>query len=474
MSLPAEAKSTITRERISVEPLDTGEIFHIGPAVAIDEPDPRLKLNTSTGRLFRLDEFRQRTLEFDIGTTGIRGNRQRMVIPGPSRPVNLPTHLQPFDEPDGMDQFPRVAALAAQILADKEINPKLNPAKAAQALSDYFHTSGEFFYSLEAQERDPAIDPIEDFVSEHRAGHCEYFAGALVLMLRSQGIPARMVIGFKGGEWNDVGKYYQVQQLHAHTWVEALLAGNQVPQAEFAGEEVPKEAWLILDPTEGTQDVSTLAKGGLMAGIRQFIDYGRVLWINYFASLNSKRQHQGIYEPLAAGVEAGAENVTSVEVWQERLISLEKSRPARFWFWYRRHWFSWRGGLVAVGFSLASATIYLAVRAAWQLVRRRGWLGTRSAVPEVPVLEMYRRLEAVLAPLGLTRGTSQTAHEFALAAGGELSDRMEYHRLAPLPGRIVSAFHRLRFGGQQLEPAEANAVEEALTELERSLDRRLK
>jgi hypothetical protein len=278
-----------------------------------------------------------------------------------------------------------------------------------------------------------------------------------------------MVIGFKGGEWNDVGKYYQVQQLHAHAWVEALLTGNQVPQTEFAGEEVPDAAWLVLDPTEGTQDLTNLQAGGIIASVRQAIDYGRVLWINYFASLNSKRQRQGIYEPLAAGVEAGADNVTSVEVWQQRLTALEESRLARFWYWYRRHWFSWRGGLVAIGFSLAITSLFLGLRAGWVAIRRRGWLGTTPPVQETPVLEMYRRLEAVLAPLGLVRGSSQTAHEFALAAGGELADSVEFHRLAPLPGRVVAAFYRLRFGGHTLDPPEAEAVEQALTELETSL-----
>ena len=51
-----------------------------------------------------------------------------------------------------------------------------------------------------AQERDPTIDPIEDFVTKHPQGHCEYFATALTLMLRSLGIPARVVSGFKCDE----------------------------------------------------------------------------------------------------------------------------------------------------------------------------------------------------------------------------------------------------------------------------------
>ena len=76
------------------------------------------------------------------------------------------------------------------------------------------------------------------------------------MMLRSQGIPARMAIGFKGGEWNPLGMYYQVQQLHAHAWVEVYLAPDDIPPGEFADDEAPDGAWLVLDPTEGTQESS--------------------------------------------------------------------------------------------------------------------------------------------------------------------------------------------------------------------------
>ncbi len=469
--LPDEVRSAITRQRISAEPLDTPEIFHVSPAVAVDGPDQRLKLNPITGRLFRAEEFQRRTLEFDIGTTGIRGDRQRTVLPALRSPQNIASLLGPFNGPGASDQFPRISALASQILADQDIDPTETPIQAAHALSDYFHKSGSFFYSIEPQQRDPELDPLEDFASENRSGHCEYFAGALVLMLRSQGIPAQMVIGFKGGEWNDVGKYYQVQQLHAHAWVEVLLTGNHVPQNEFAGEELPTAAWLVLDPTEGTHEATTTDNSDIFAQFRQSIDYARVLWINYIASLNAKRQRQGIYEPLAAGIEAGIDNLFSVEAWQARLDVLEQSRIGRFWFWYRHHWFSWRGGLVAIGFCLGGAAIFFGVKSAWNAIRRRGWLGTPPPLEAGPVLEMYRRLESVLAPLGIVRSPSQTAYEFALAAGGELADRAEYQRLSPLPGRIVTAFYRLRFGGHTLDKPEAEAVEQALTELEVVLDR---
>ena len=71
----------------------------------------------------------------------------------------------------------------------------------ARYLEGRLRDSGQFTYSLEGQSRDPQIDPIEDFIANNPQGHCEYFATALALMLRSQGIPARVVIGYRTGEW---------------------------------------------------------------------------------------------------------------------------------------------------------------------------------------------------------------------------------------------------------------------------------
>ena len=70
---------------------------------------------------------------------------------------------------------------------------------------------------------DPQLDPIEDFVFNRKEGHCEYFASALTMLLPAEGIPARMVNGFKGGDWNDLVRIMSVRQKHAHSWVEALV-----------------------------------------------------------------------------------------------------------------------------------------------------------------------------------------------------------------------------------------------------------
>ena len=70
---------------------------------------------------------------------------------------------------------------------------------------------------------DPNLDPVEDFLVNRKEGHCEYFASALALLLRSIDIPARMVNGFKGGDWNELTQTMNVRQKHAHSWVEAYV-----------------------------------------------------------------------------------------------------------------------------------------------------------------------------------------------------------------------------------------------------------
>ena len=467
-------RSPFVRQRVTCEPIDAAEICCIFPVFAF-QPDSRLRIDSGADHLLRHDDHRDRTIEFELGTSGIVNDRQRRVVARDweARAYELQRLLQmPGPGGDQKDPLAGLRETASRVLREAEVDPSDRVA-AAHAICQYFSTSKRYSYSLEPQQRNEQLDPLEDFVVEHPRGHCEYFAGALVMMLRSQGIPARMAIGFKGGEWNAPGMYYQVQQLHAHAWVEVLLEADQVPEGEFADDEMPPSAWFVLDPTNGVQESSGDSSGqSMFAGLHQYIDYAQVLWTNYVVALNSKRQRQGIYEPLADGVVAAFETVFSPEAWQGRMRALSASHVGTFWEWYRRHWFSWRGGSVAVGFSLFVAAVYFFARWLLGALRKLGFVGAGRRGNEPPVLEMYRRLEATLARQGLVRHPAQTAHEFAVAAGGDLAEHIEHRRVAHLPRRIVDVFHRVRFGGRTLDNLEAEAVEHALAELERALARR--
>ncbi len=469
--LPIEKRMPYVRQRITVEPLDVPELFCIFPVFALEQ-EPKLRIDNNGDQLSRLSEYRGEQLEFEIATTGIVNHTQQTYQPCEDalNDESVDDLLQmPQSLTSQATSLPGLRQMADRVLAEKNINPGDRVA-AAKALSDWFHLSGEYFYSLEAQERDRELDPLEDFVTRHRSGHCEYFAGALVMMLRSQSIPCRMAIGFKGGEWNSVGSYYHVQQLHAHTWVEVYLGSSDIPPDAFArDDEQPPAAWLTLDPTEGTHEGSQDEEQGLFIKLRQYLDYGQVLWNNYIVGLNSNRQRQGIYDPLAQGCSAAVENLVSPKVWQARFQAVYRSPVGTFWEWYRRHWFSWPGGLMAIGFSLLVAAFYLSGR--WLARRLRRLIGRGRFALDPPVHIIYRRLEAALGKQGFQRKTTQTAYEFALAVGGDLAENLEHRRVAHLPRRIVEAFYRVRFGGRTLDNSEAAAVEHALVELELALGR---
>jgi transglutaminase-like putative cysteine protease len=93
-----------------------------------------------------------------------------------------------------------------------------------------FGTDG-FRYTLEPPPL--GTHPVDQFLFDARAGFCEHYASAMALLLRAGGIPARVVVGYQGGERNPFGDYWIVRQANAHAWVEAWLQG----------------AWQRLDPT---------------------------------------------------------------------------------------------------------------------------------------------------------------------------------------------------------------------------------
>src|SRR5262249_2659719 len=127
-----------------------------------------------------------------------------------------------------------------------------NRAKVARALSDYLTLSGEYVYSLHlAPLNSTTGDPTEDFLRNVKQGHCERFATGLALMLRSAGIPCRVVAGFRGADLKDPlqpdNGWYVVRRNHAHAWVEALV-GHRNEQGKM------ELRWLTLDPSPLQED----------------------------------------------------------------------------------------------------------------------------------------------------------------------------------------------------------------------------
>jgi transglutaminase-like putative cysteine protease len=121
---------------------------------------------------------------------------------------------------------PRVRSLAEQVSGKAA-----GPHDKAEAIADYLRL--HYGYTLQLPSSTPH-DPIANFLFVRRQGHCEYFASSMAVMLRSIGIPSRIVNGFSGGEFNDLTSQYVIRASDAHSWVEAYIPG---------------EGWTEFDPT---------------------------------------------------------------------------------------------------------------------------------------------------------------------------------------------------------------------------------
>jgi hypothetical protein len=127
--------------------------------------------------------------------------------------------------------------LKMQRLALRVAGDARTPYGAVLALEDWFRSGGSFLYD----EQPPRVDgpPLVAFVTTTKAGYCQHYAGAMALMLRMLGIPARVAVGFTSGSRRD-GKWV-VTDHDAHAWVEAWFEG---------------EGWIPFDPTPGRGTLS--------------------------------------------------------------------------------------------------------------------------------------------------------------------------------------------------------------------------
>ncbi|MBV8515045.1 MAG: DUF3488 domain-containing protein, partial [Acidobacteria bacterium] len=137
-----------------------------------------------------------------------------------------------------------------------------NPYDKAVVIENHLRT--RFTYTLDLT-GNVDKDPLATFLFKTRAGHCEYFASAMTIMLRTIGIPAREVNGFLPGEYNDLGGDYIVRASDAHSWVEAYFPGT---------------GWITFDPTPPSNEQS-----GFISRLALYVDWMELNWnewvINY-------------------------------------------------------------------------------------------------------------------------------------------------------------------------------------------------
>lgn len=289
-------------------------------------------------------------------------------------------------------------------------------AAAAEALCAHLANSGQYGYSLELRRHDHDLDPTADFLLNVRAGHCERYASGLALMLRSLGIPARVVQGYRGGARIEDDAWV-VRASDAHSWVQAL-----VPDGE-------RSTWLILDPTPARE-----ARPGPGAALADWLPRGLPetsrLWYRYVLEYNTEAQAFSL-RSLGTGLLRALRWLGPYATWTLPGLAL-------FWAVWLIRW------------------------------RRRTARVVVGAAQHGPPL--YARYLALLARhLALTPTSGQTPREFAGVASAALEGDPRAATWADLPVRLVEALYRVRYGGEELSPVEEAHLAGRLTELDRAL-----
>lgn len=246
---PAATREGVVRYEVIQEPTDERWLFALRGVGAVDE---RTGL-TSDDRLLYRTKVRQRVRyqaesvpDLSIAKQGLNGDVRRQNL-----------------------QLPPAMNQRARRWAEEQYDG--NAATLVASILRHF-AQQNYFYTL----RPPVLgdNDVDEFLFDTRRGFCAHYAGATAFLLRSVGIPARVVAGYQGGEWNAEAGYLTVRQFDAHAWVEYWQPGI---------------GWRSIDPTAavapervelGLRDALSVDERGLPGGLLSPFGHGNIGWMN--------------------------------------------------------------------------------------------------------------------------------------------------------------------------------------------------
>jgi hypothetical protein len=454
--------TTPAQEQVVLEPNSTGEYFLGAPMLSRDQlsllhytvlmepiatdaifiaPRPEVLRGRFGGDVSRPDVASNRGYLF-LDQTGSffnpSHNNSKVRYEGTSSlPIVPPSELRK----DSKD-YPEV--VRNTYLQLPHLDPrikKLTQSITARSTNDYDRAStirnyliAHYAYTLDL--RGPRVDdPLANFLFVRRAGHCEYFASAMTIMLRSIGVPARYVTGFLPGEYNDIGGDYIIRGSDAHAWVEVYF---------------PSYGWMTFDPTPAANE----DRSGLFGRLGLYWDWFQLTWGEWV--INYDFSHQ-----LTLGRNAR----NSSRNWGDRARDLYRRKQASLMKWItaldhrtERSPYFLPGVLlclVALLFGLRGRSMIRFAVARWSLRARRGGNLTAS-LASLEYEEMLRMLEK----RGWKKSPSQTPLEFASAIPApDLS--------APV-ARLTDLYQSARFGNHPAPIEQMSALLRSIRESLRS------
>ncbi|MGQ0541777.1 MAG: transglutaminase TgpA family protein [Blastocatellia bacterium] len=417
----ASGRDSLTLQTIYLEPLDTPVVFGLSLIVGIQGNFPMLFKDTHGSISFQRSGER---ITYKALSDTVLPPIEELRADGNFYDSDYGNYLQ---LPPKMDE--RIAVLAEQIAANS--TNRYDTAKAVES-----HLQNSYGYTLE--QKAGGSEPLADFLFNVREGHCEYFATAMAIMLRTQGIATRVVNGFQQGEYNETANVFVVRQREAHSWVEVYFPESNV--------------WVPFDPTPFAGRDSATVSAGLTAKFGKYFEALEMFWIQYFVAFDNQEQ-RSLFTSIRRSVSDYQSKTSSwIDYVQQSLSKwwsdvrgdrgLESSVVA----------IVWGVGYLLTAFFGALLFVWLYRKAlkwkVWQWFIDRLYHKRRDSV-----VEFYDRMQRVLANKGFTREPHQTPLEFAFAVG------------VPEAVKITEKYNRVRFGEMLLSRDESAEIENWLEEI---------
>jgi transglutaminase-like putative cysteine protease len=319
--------------------------------------------------------------------------------------------------PAGFEKYLALPALDTRIakLAEEVTAPAPSNYDKTVALERYLST--HFGYTLTLP-RNFTQDPVANFLFERKMGHCEYFASAMAVMLRSLRIPSRIVTGFRGGEYNDLTGQYVVRASDAHSWVEAYFPG--------AG-------WISFDPTPA----GSLPTRGGWSRMQLYMDAAASFWREWIINYDVRHQ-QSLGRDAATNTRQFFDDARRWVGRQHRKMLRVARRAHGHMTTFPLRWI---GTLLGLVLGLAAL---MNLRRLWRWIHHRALRAHPERAPREAASLWYDRMVSRMARLGWRKAPSQTPVDFVAA--------IKQETLQQKVATFTRAYESARFG---------NSVEDA-------------
>jgi protein-glutamine gamma-glutamyltransferase len=305
-------------------------------------------------------------------------------------------------------KLPASISPAVRDLAQSWAAQSSNPRAIINSALQFFRTQG-FRYSLSPGEY--GNNDLEEFLFHRRVGFCEHYAASFATLMRLAGMPARLVVGYLGGEYNDLGNFFLIRQADTHAWCEVWL---------------PESGWTRVDPT------------GVVAPGRASLDLNSFLATRIASGQMEGRRAGFVMHLVRSAIFTNVRLAweTLNYEWDTRLLAFDADVQEVF---LSSIGIASRGPFfLIVGISVVAVAL-LVIYALWMQLR------TRSGVDRVR--ELYERFCRKAAQLGVRREPWEGPSDFALRAAQllpneserirQISDTYVALRYSPQPAGVV-------------------------------------